>query len=59
MAAQVDAESFGNCTSMGESTGACPKQLPLEVIAITTPAYLRGSWKRRLDLEATIPSARS
>lgn len=52
MAAQVDAESLGTCTSMGESTGACPKHLPLEVIAITNPLICEQAgrdawiWKR-------------
>jgi succinate dehydrogenase / fumarate reductase iron-sulfur subunit len=57
MVAQVNSESFGNCTNIGECTGVCPKQIPLEVIAIMNRDYLRASWKRRVDLEATIPSA--
>src|SRR6476469_2478135 len=32
MVAQMNAEGFGNCTSIGECTGACPKEIPLEVI---------------------------
>jgi succinate dehydrogenase / fumarate reductase iron-sulfur subunit len=57
MVAQVNSEFFGNCTNIGECTGVCPKQIPLEVIAIMNRDYLRASWKRRVDLEATIPSA--
>jgi succinate dehydrogenase / fumarate reductase iron-sulfur subunit len=33
MVAQMNAEVFGNCTSIGECTGVCPKEIPLEVIA--------------------------
>src|SRR5271157_1069399 len=33
MVAQMNAEAFGNCTSIGECTGVCPKEIPLEVIA--------------------------
>jgi len=57
MVAQMNSESFGNCTNIGECTGVCPKHIPLEVIAIMNRDYLRASWKRRVDLEATIPSA--
>jgi succinate dehydrogenase / fumarate reductase iron-sulfur subunit len=33
MVAQHDAEGFGNCTNIGECTGACPKEIPLDVIS--------------------------
>jgi succinate dehydrogenase / fumarate reductase, iron-sulfur subunit len=47
MVAQMNAEPFGSCTNIGECTGACPKEIPLEVIAIMNRDYLRASWKRR------------
>jgi len=37
MVAQMNAEAFGNCTSIGECTGVCPKEIPLEVIANMNP----------------------
>lgn len=55
MVAQMNAERFGNCTNIGECTGVCPKEIPLEVIATMNRDYLRANWKRREDLEATIP----
>jgi succinate dehydrogenase / fumarate reductase iron-sulfur subunit len=33
MVAQHDAEGFGNCTNIGECSGACPKEIPLDVIS--------------------------
>ncbi len=50
MVAQMNAEGFGNCTSIGECTAACPKEIPLEVIAHMNQDYLTGSFGRRDDL---------
>jgi succinate dehydrogenase / fumarate reductase iron-sulfur subunit len=33
MTAQHDHEGFGGCTNIGECAGACPKEIPLDVIA--------------------------
>ena len=33
MVAQHDAEGFGGCTNIGECAAACPKEIPLDVIA--------------------------
>lgn len=33
MVAQHDAEGFGGCTNIGECSAACPKEIPLDVIA--------------------------
>ncbi len=55
MVAQMDAEAFGNCTSIGECTAACPKEIPLEVIAILNRHSLQASCKRREDLLPVIP----
>jgi succinate dehydrogenase / fumarate reductase, iron-sulfur subunit len=54
MVAQMNAEGFGGCTNIGECTGVCPKEIPLEVIAEMNMDYLRGSWHRRDDLVPTI-----
>ena len=50
MVAQMNAEDFGNCTSIGECTGVCPKEIPLEVIARMNRDYLCGTFSRREDL---------
>jgi succinate dehydrogenase / fumarate reductase iron-sulfur subunit len=54
MVAQMNAESFGNCTNIGECTGVCPKEIRLEVIAAMNRDFLRASWKRREPLVTTI-----
>ena len=54
MVAQMNAEGFGGCTNIGECTGACPKEIPLEVIATMNRDYIRGSWRRRDDLVKTV-----
>jgi succinate dehydrogenase / fumarate reductase iron-sulfur subunit len=47
MVAQMNVEGFGGCTNIGECTGACPKEIQLEVIATMNRDFIRGSWKRR------------
>jgi succinate dehydrogenase / fumarate reductase iron-sulfur subunit len=47
MVAQMNEEGFGGCTNIGECTGACPKEIPLEVIAAMNHDYLGGSWRAR------------
>jgi succinate dehydrogenase / fumarate reductase iron-sulfur subunit len=54
MVAQMNAESFGNCTSIGECTGVCPKEIPLDVIAKMNCDYVWGSVKRRDDLPTPV-----
>jgi succinate dehydrogenase / fumarate reductase iron-sulfur subunit len=54
MVAQMNAENFGGCTNIGECTGACPKEIPLEVISTMNRDYIRGSWKQRDNLVKTI-----
>ncbi len=49
MVAQMNAENFGGCTNIGECTGACPKEIQLEVIATMNRDYIRGSWRKRDD----------
>ena len=55
MVAQMDAEAFGNCTSIGECTAACPKEIPLEVIAILNRHSLQANCKQREDPLPLIP----
>jgi succinate dehydrogenase / fumarate reductase iron-sulfur subunit len=54
MVAQMNAEGFGNCTSIGECTGVCPKEIPLEVIAKMNRDYVTGSFGRRDDLPVPV-----
>ncbi len=53
MVTQMNAESFGNCTNIGECTAVCPKTIPLDVIATMNRDYLRASWKKRDSGETT------
>jgi len=54
MVAQMNAEVFGNCTSIGECTGVCPKEIPLEVIANMNRDYLFASFNRREDFPTPV-----
>src|ERR1700677_4198521 len=54
MVAQMNAEAFGNCTSIGECTGVCPKEIPLDVIAKMNRDYVCASFSRRDDLQPTV-----
>lgn len=42
MLAQVNAESFGNCTNIGECTAVCPKAIPQEVIGRMNRDFNKG-----------------
>jgi succinate dehydrogenase / fumarate reductase iron-sulfur subunit len=55
MVAQMNAEAFGNCTSIGECTGVCPKEIPLDVIANMNRDYVTASFNRRDELAAVVP----
>lgn len=57
MVAQMNAEAFGNCTSIGECTGVCPKEIPLEVIARMNGDYVYATFKRRDDLPTPVAPA--
>ena len=54
MVAQMNTEGFGGCTNIGECTGVCPKEIPLEVIAAMNRDYLRGSWRARDNMAEPI-----
>ena len=47
MVEQMNIEGFGNCTSIGECTGVCPKEIQLGVIAAMNNDYLGASWRSR------------
>ena len=49
MVVQMNQESFGNCTNIGECEAACPKQIKLENIAIMNRDYLKAAFMERLE----------
>ncbi len=55
MVAQMNFEDLGSCTNIGECTGACPKEISLEVIATMNRDYVHGSWTKRDDESELIP----
>jgi succinate dehydrogenase / fumarate reductase iron-sulfur subunit len=55
MVTQMNEEGFGGCTNIGECTGVCPKEIPLEVIAGMNHDYLHASWHKR---DATVIALR-
>jgi succinate dehydrogenase / fumarate reductase iron-sulfur subunit len=47
MVDQMDAEGFGSCTNIGECSAACPKEIPMDVIAEMNADVRRASLRRR------------
>jgi succinate dehydrogenase / fumarate reductase iron-sulfur subunit len=47
MVRQMNLESFGQCTNMGECEAVCPKGISLEVIGRMNHDYLAASWRYR------------
>lgn len=45
MVAQMDAEGFGTCTNHGECSVACPKAIPLDVIALMNRDFFKAQFK--------------
>ncbi|NNG16375.1 MAG: succinate dehydrogenase/fumarate reductase iron-sulfur subunit [Gemmatimonadales bacterium] len=43
MVQRMDLEHFGGCTNYGECHTACPKEIPLETIALLNRDYLKAS----------------
>jgi succinate dehydrogenase / fumarate reductase iron-sulfur subunit len=43
MVEAMDAQGFGHCTNMAECTEACPKEIPIEMIAKMNRDYLRAT----------------
>jgi succinate dehydrogenase / fumarate reductase iron-sulfur subunit len=54
MVAQMNVEGFGSCTNIGECTGVCPKEIPLESIAQMNRDYLLGAWRERHQVVTAI-----
>jgi succinate dehydrogenase / fumarate reductase iron-sulfur subunit len=47
MVTRMNAESFGQCTNIGECEAVCPKGIRLEVIARMNHDFLKASWHDR------------
>jgi succinate dehydrogenase / fumarate reductase iron-sulfur subunit len=47
MVVQMNEETFGNCTNIGECEAACPKLIRLEVIARMNRDYIKAAWSER------------
>jgi succinate dehydrogenase iron-sulfur subunit len=47
MVDQMDVEGFGGCTNIGECSAACPKSIPMEVIAFMNRDLMKASVRRR------------
>jgi succinate dehydrogenase / fumarate reductase iron-sulfur subunit len=47
MVDQMDAEGFGGCTNIGECSAACPKSIPMEVIAFMNRDLMRATVRKR------------
>jgi succinate dehydrogenase / fumarate reductase iron-sulfur subunit len=47
MVRQMNMESFGQCTNIGECEAVCPKGISLEVINRMNGDYIRASWKKK------------
>jgi len=47
MVAQMNAETFGQCTNIGECEAVCPKGIRLEVISRMNRDFIRASWLAR------------
>ncbi len=46
MVRQMNAESFGQCTNIGECEAVCPKGISLEVINRMNGDFIRASWRK-------------
>ena len=47
MVDQMDDEGFGGCTNIGECSAACPKSIPMEVIAFMNRDLMRSTVRKR------------
>jgi succinate dehydrogenase / fumarate reductase iron-sulfur subunit len=47
MVRQMNAETFGSCTNIGECEAVCPKRIPIEVIARMNRDYIKAVWSER------------
>ncbi|QEH31849.1 Fumarate reductase iron-sulfur subunit [Aquisphaera giovannonii] len=44
---QMDYEGFGSCTNHGECEAVCPKEIPMDFIAMLNRDYLRATLRQR------------
>ncbi|HUL34636.1 MAG TPA: succinate dehydrogenase/fumarate reductase iron-sulfur subunit [Candidatus Eisenbacteria bacterium] len=51
MIRQMNVEGFANCTNIGECEAACPKDIQLEVIALSNRDYIKASFTERPESE--------
>jgi succinate dehydrogenase / fumarate reductase iron-sulfur subunit len=49
MVAQMNEETFGNCTNIGECEAVCPKSIRLEVIATMNRDFIKATWTERQE----------
>ena len=47
MVDQMNVEGFANCTNIGECEAACPKEIKIEVIALTNRDYIKAAITER------------
>ena len=47
MVRQMNAESFGQCTNIGECEAVCPKGISLEVIGRMNGDFIKASWRKK------------
>jgi succinate dehydrogenase / fumarate reductase iron-sulfur subunit len=47
MVRQMNAESFGQCTNIGECEAVCPKGISLEVINRMNGDFIKASWRKK------------
>jgi succinate dehydrogenase / fumarate reductase, iron-sulfur subunit len=47
MVQQMNIESFGQCTNIGECEAVCPKGISLEVISRMNGEFVRASWRSK------------
>ncbi len=52
MVAQMNAEGFGSCTSIGECEAVCPKGIRLEFIARMNRDFVRAAFRRRPETQS-------
>ncbi|MDO5026042.1 MAG: succinate dehydrogenase/fumarate reductase iron-sulfur subunit [Trueperella sp.] len=48
---QQDREGFGGCTNVGACAQACPKEVPLELIALLNREMIKASFGRKKNLD--------
>jgi len=47
----MNIEGFAHCTNIGECEAACPKEIKLEVIALSNHDYIKAAFTERPESE--------